>query len=199
MNTVNAAYLTQYNRAFNSIRNRIMISAGDIGRPLKIRVIGNGTIVPREGGLVVKLFNTNVMRGDVLPQVVAKLSPDAFNAAAADEAIAIQYLRDTQNLGSIPFTVPVTNTNAQSVGQGALVECTVVEIKLRDGSLALGLNFNRVIPAENGTSVASAFDRLMAGEDVGASTEAQLDPFAATNVATDNAPAAAGRRAAATA
>jgi hypothetical protein len=175
MNKVTETYSQQYNRAFNAIRNRIMISAGDIGRSIKVRVIGNGTLITRDSGLAVKLFNTNVMRGDVLPQVVAALQPDAFNASAVDENSAVMYLREVQNQGSIPFTVPVTNAAAINVGQGAIVDCTVVEITLRDGSKALGLNFNRVIPAENATSVASAFDSLLAGTGV----TSEADPFAA--------------------
>lgn len=186
MTKVTEAYSTQYSRAFNSVRNRIMITAGDIGRTLRVRVIGNGTVLTRTTGLVVKLFNTNVMLGAVLPQVVAALRPDAFNAAATSEEAAIAYLRTAQNLGNIPFTVPVTNINAISVGQGATVECTVVEIRLASGELALGLNFNRVIPAENGQSVTSAFDSLMAAEEAPAA-----DPFAEAEPAKAGKPAKA--------
>lgn len=190
MKTVTEQYSTQYNRAFNAIRNRIMISVADIGRSLKIKVIGNGTIVSRASGLQVKLFNTNVMLGAVLPQVVAALQPDAFNASAVSDEATTQYLREIQNQGSIPFTVPVTNINAASVGQGAIVDCTVVEITLKNGEKALGLNFNRVVPAENGTSVASAFDALLAGTGVDPAGSAPVDPFAADTAA----PAKAGRK-----
>lgn len=182
MNTVNPQYSVQYNRAFNAIRNRIIISAADLGKSIKVRVIGNGTIITREGGLVVKLFNTNVMRADAIKTAVAGLDPEQFNAAAIDDQSAIDYLRKVQNEGSIPFTVPVTNRNAQSVDQGAIVDCTVVEVKLRTGEMALALNFNRVIPAENGVSAASAFDQLMAGTGVGSSDSAgHEDPFAGTS------------------
>lgn len=162
-----------------------MISAADLGKSIRVKVIGNGTIIPREGGLVVKLYNTNVMRADAVKTAVAGLMPDQFNAAATSDQSAIDYLRKVQNEGSIPFTVPITNRNAQSVDQGAIVDCTVVEVKLRTGEMALALNFNRVIPAENGTSAASAFDQLMSGTGVSASNEAQLDPFANTTIAAD--------------
>lgn len=190
MTKVTEAYSQQYSRAFNAIRNRIMISAGDIGRSIKVKVIGNGTVVSRKTGLQVRLFNTNVMLGDQLPQVVAALQPDAFNASAVSEEAATKYLREVQNQGSIPFTVPVTNASASSVGQGAIVDCTVVQIKLSTGELALGLNFNRVIPAENGTSVSSAFDSLLAGTGVeGAAPSA--DPFAAEEASKAKKPAVA--------
>lgn len=173
-----------------------MIGTGDLGRSIKVRVIGQGTVLPRANGLMVRLYNTNVMLASALPAVVAKLHPDAFNAIAdapdATEQSVIDYLRSVQNEGNLPFSVPVTNSNAAQVGQGAIVDCSVVIIKLRDQSEGLGLNFNRVIPAENGTSAASAFDQLMAGTGIGASTTTVEDPFAA-------APPAAGKKAAATA
>lgn len=183
-----------------------MITPGDLGRNLKVRVIGQGTILTRNNGLVVKLFNTNVMLASALASVVAKLQPDAFNAIAdapdATEQSVVDYLRSVQNEGNLPFSVPVTNSNSAQVGQGAVADCTVAIIKLRDGSEGLGLNFNRVIPAENGTSAASAFDQLMAGTGITASTEASLDPFAATPNAADaevdspNREPAAGKKAA---
>jgi hypothetical protein len=207
MNTVNAKYLPQYNRALSSIRNRIMVTAADLGRSIKVRIIGNGTTLTRSNGLVVKLYNTNVMLGSALPAAVAGLHPDTFNAVAdapdATEQSVIDYLRSVQNAGNLPFSVPVTNANTSLIGQGAIADCTVVEIKLQDGSMGLGLNFNRVIPAENGTSVASAFDQLMSGSGITTSTEASIDPFASTTVAADGEvgppnrqPAASGRRAA---
>lgn len=206
MNTISAKYLPQYNRAFNAIRNRIMITTGDLGRNIKVRVIGQGTLLTRTNGLVVKLYNTNVMLASALPAVVAKLHPDAFNAIAdapdATEQSVVDYLRSVQNEGNLPFSVPATNGNSAQVGQGAQVDCSVAIIKLRDGSEGLGLNFNRVIPAELGTSAASAFDQLMAGAGITTSTEAAIDPFASTINADDaevgspnRQPAARGRAA----
>lgn len=187
-----------------------MITTGDLGRSIKVRVIGQGTVLTRGNGLVVRLFNTNVMLASALPAVVAALQPDAFNAIAdapdATEQSVVDYLRKVQNQGNLPFSVPVTNSQAAQVGQGAIVDCTVSTITLRDGTPGLGLNFNRVIPAENGTAAASAFDQLMAGTGISASTEAALDPFASTTNAedaevssTNQQPAATGRRTAASA
>lgn len=178
MNTIQAQYETQYNRAFNSIRNRAVITAADLGKNIKVRVIGRGTTITRDNGLVVLLFNTNVMNGSKLAEAVARLKPEAFNAAATDEDTAIQYLRDTQNIGSIPFTIPVTNQQAQQVGQGATIDATVVDVTLKDGTVALGLNFNRVIAAETVGTAASAFDALLADAGVSAS-ESSEDPFGA--------------------
>lgn len=189
---INPKYAAEWTRAFNSIRNRIVITVADLDRNLKVRVIGNGTPITRTSGLSVLLFNTNVMLGSDLAAAVARLKPEAFNAAveeaAGDDAKVIQYLRDTQNLGNVPFSVPVTNRNIAEVGQGATADCTVAQIVIqsgpRAGEITLALNFNRVIPAVAGQKATSAFDALMGDvTGVGAASAPltpSFDPFAPT-------------------
>lgn len=187
MQTVNPKYAAEWTRAFNSIRNRIVISAADIDRNLKVRVLGNGTPLTRANGLQVLLFNTNVMIGAELEAVVARLKPEVFNvfAETATPEEVTQYLRDTQNMGNIPFSVPVTNRNIAQIGQGATADCTVAQITIQNGARAgeitLALNFNRVIAAESGNKATSAFDALMGevGSGVASSAAAPAqDPFA---------------------
>lgn len=191
---INSDYATAYNRAFTSIRNRIGVSTADIGRTIRVRVLGNGAMVSRPSGQMVKLFNTNVMESSALPAVIAKLQPAQFNlvADAGDEADVTKYLREAQNLGNLPFSVPLTNSLINQIGQGATVEVTIAEITIqsgeRAGQKALALNFNRVVPAENGTGVASAFDALLAGTSVD-SAPAE-DPFASTSTSPANETAA---------
>lgn len=188
---INPKYAEAWTRVFNSIRNRIVISAADIDRNLKVRVIGNGTPITRANGLQVLIFNTNAMLGASLAAVVEKLKPEQFNAFVDSVAgqpnegeLVTQYLRDVQNEGNIPFTVPVTNRNIAEVGQGATADCTVAQIAIqngpRAGEVTLALNFNRVIPAVGGTKATAAFDALMAGTGVGSSNAAApaADPFA---------------------
>lgn len=194
-------YAEAWTRVFNSIRNRIVITAADLDKNLKVRVIGNGAPVTRASGMTVLLFNTNVMLASELEAVVGLLKPEVFNAYAEGHTAeeVTQYLRDAQNLGNIPFSVPTTSRNIGEVGQGATADVTVARITIQSGERAgqetLALNFNRIIPAVAGTKATSAFDALM-GDVTGVATPAAqpgADPFATGTART----AARGGRAAA--
>jgi hypothetical protein len=138
------------------MKSKAQILPNQVGRTLVFRVIGDGNVVTRKSGDVVRLFNTNATTPELLAKATAMIEMDAF--LALDLASAKEDAKAILNACSISFSASL----GEAISKNDEVKCKPIEFT-SNGVIGIGLNFVGVQQAEVAKKGdTSALDALLA-------------------------------------